>query len=301
MRRPAQQPHSPTARTAWAHPYRGAFALGVFYNSGGTEPPAPAAAPPAPQGGAPSPADLAARTAQQPPATTPRPANPDDVVLLDHGTGEPMTQGAFSKIMAREHAKGRRAALRELAEAAGVPFTHDDFDVTQFGKMFKDAEQARQARLTEEQRRQEELERREQELNSSRTSLEQQQAELAEARRTIAREQALTRLGAVDILDDQGQVTAPHLQDALALLDRELRDTPDADPEAVAAAAAKIKARHAGLFGAAPAPQTLPPAPSGGPAAGNAPHPAVTGGKDAVKEEARKWADRLGYGSSSAA
>nr|WSZ21149.1 hypothetical protein OH837_49365 [Streptomyces canus] len=285
MRRPAQQPYGPTARTAWAHPYRGVTRLGVFYNDGG-QGGAPATPP------TPTPADLAARAVPPAPAPAAQPPNADDTVLLDHGTGQPMTQAAFSKIMARENAKGRRNVLREISEAAGVPFD-DNFDVTQFGKVFQEAEKARQERLTEEQKRQEELANRETALHAERTRLEQEAAALKASQATLVREQALIRLGAMDLTDDKGAVTAPNLQDAMAMLERDLRQTPDADPAAVAAAADALKKRRPELFGAAPAAQTLPPAPSGGPAGGNAPRTTIPG-KDAVKEAARQRAEAMG-------
>lgn len=285
MRRPAQQPNSPTARTAWAHPYRGVTGLGVFYNDGGQ-----GGVPAAPV--VPTPGDLAARITPPQPAPAVQPLSPDDTVLLDHGTGQPMTQAAFSKIMARENAKGRRNILREIAEAAGVPFD-ENFDVAQFGKVFQEAEKARQERLTEEQRRQEELANRESALQAERTRLEQEAAALKASQATLVREQALIRLGAMDVTDDQGAVTAPNLQDAMAMLERDLRQTPDADPAAVAAAADALKKRRPELFGSATTPQTLPPAPSGGPAGGNAPRQNVPG-KDAVKEAARQRAEAMG-------
>lgn len=281
MRRPAQQKNlGPVAATAWAHPYRGVAALGVFYNSGTT------AVDPA---AVPSPADLAARTGQQPPAQTPPAqavpaADPDDEKVA-------FTQRRLNKMMSEEKEEGRRAAFRAVAEAAGLD--PDSFDPNQFGEIFKQAEQARQQQLSEEQRRTEELQRREQAIQAEKAKLEQSQASIAEERRALAREQALTRLGALDVTDDQGQVTAPNLQDALAMLERDLRATPDADAAAVAAAADALKKRRPELFGAAPAPQTLPPAPSGGPAAGNGPRPPVVG-KDAVREAARKRAEDMG-------
>jgi hypothetical protein len=281
MRRPAQH------TLGWTRPYTGPAALAVFYNDGGQ------GGPPA----VPSPADLAARTVQPPPpASPPVPAAADDEVLLDHRTGAPMTQAAFAKIMARENAKGRRNILRELAESSGVPLDPDDFDITRFGKLFKETEEARKAKLSEEQRRSEELEQQAQALQSDKAKIEQERAEIAEARRTLAREQALTRLGALDVADEQGNVTAPNLQDALAMLDRDLRENPDADATALTAAAEALKKRRPELFGAAAAPQTLPPAPSGGPAGGNTPRQPASSSKNAVQEEARKWADKLGYG-----
>lgn len=290
MRRPAQQQFGPTARTAWAHPYRGISGLGVFYNSGGTgtdpnTPPAPV----------PTPAEIAARAGQQPPVPVVPPApavNPGEEEVT-------LTQRRLNKRMADEKEEGRRAAYRAMAEAAGLD--PESFDPAKFGDIFKQAEAARQQHLSDEQKRAEELERQQQALHSDKGKIEQERAEIAEARRALAREQALTRLGALDAVDEQGQVTAPNLQDALAMLERDLRATPDADAATLTAAAEALKKRRPELFGTPAAPQTLPPAPSGGPAGGNQPRQPATGGKDKVNEEARKWADRLGYGNSSAA
>jgi hypothetical protein len=286
MRRPAQNHLGPIARTAWAHPYTGVLANAVFYNDGGQ------GGAPAPAAPVPSPLEVAARAAQQPAPAVQAPqqqSSADETVLLDHGTGAPMTQGAFTKIMARENSKGRRAALRELADAAGLPFDPEDFDPKKFGQLLKDAEATRQQQLTEEQRRGEELTRQQQELQTDRAKVDQELNQIAEARRTLAREQALTRLGALDVTDDQGNLVTPNLQDALAMLERDLRATPDADAAAVAAAADVLKKRRPELFGSAPAPQTLPPAPSGGPASGNTPRPAI-GDKDAITAAARQMA-----------
>lgn len=298
MRRPAQQPYRPTARTAWAHPYHGVAGLGVFYNSGGPEP----VTPPAPPAGAPSPADIAARAGQQPQAPLTQRISPDSAdVLIDKDTGQPMTQGKLSQLMTKQFEKSRRSAYREMAEAAGIPFDPDTFDPATFSQLIKDAQEARQQALTDEQRRAEELQRQQQSLASDKTRLEQERAQIAEERRALAREQALTRLGALDVRDEQGQVTAPNLQDALAMLERDLRENPDADAAALTAAAEALKKRRPELFGAPAAPQTLPPAPSGGPAGGNAPRQPAASSKDAVQAEARKWADRLGYGNPNAA
>jgi hypothetical protein len=276
MRRPAQHHLGPTANTAWAHPYTGVLAHAVFHNDGGQ-----AGTPPAP-----TPADLAARTGQ-PPATPPAPAaapTGDEQTVT-------FTQRRLNVIMKDEKEEGRRAAYRSVAEAAGLD--PDTFDPTKFANVFKQAEQARQQQLSEEQRRTEELERKAQELESGQSGLEKARAEIAAERRTLAREQALIRLGAIDVLDDQGQVAAPNLQDALAMLDRALQTEPDADAAKIASAADDLKKRHPGLFGSAPAQQTLPPAPSGAPAGGNAPRQPVAG-KDAVRDAARKRAEDMG-------
>jgi hypothetical protein len=281
MRRPAQHHFGPTATPGWAHPYTGLPGIAVFYNDGGgQQPPAPPAPP------APSPADLAARGQQQP-VPGPQP-------VIDRETGVAMTQDRFTKIMTRQYEKSRSAAYRELAESLGLPYNPETFDPDTFKATLKEGQDARQQQLTDEQRNAEHLAKQQQALQDDRTKVDQEKAALAAERRALAREQALTRLGALDVTDEQGTVTAPNLQDALAMLERDLRDTPDADAAAVATAAEALKKRRPELFGTPAAPQTLPPAPSGGPAGGNAPRQPA-GGKDAVRDEARKIAERMGY------
>lgn len=278
MRRPAQHRLGPTPAHGWAHPYTGLAGIAVFYNDGG-QPPVPAPVP--------SPADLAARGQQQPPAPVPAAppvADPDDDKVV-------FTQRRLNKMMVDEKEEGRRAAYRAVAEAAGLD--PDTFDPTAFAGLFKQAEEARKAQLSEEQRRREELDQQTQTLQADKAKLDQERADLASARQALAREQALIRLGAVDTTDDQGTVTAPNLQDALAMLERDLRDTPNADAAVVAQAAEALKKRRPELFGSAPAPQALPPAPSGGPAAGGPPRPPVAG-KDALREAARLRAEAMG-------
>ncbi|MCX4571511.1 hypothetical protein OOK48_34905 [Streptomyces viridodiastaticus] len=274
MRRPAQHPARPAA-PAWAHPYTGLAGLAVFYNDGGD---GGGQAVPAP---APTPAVLANRPNQIAPAP---PANDDEERVS-------ITQRRLNVIMRDEKEEGRRAAYRAIAEAAGLD--PDTFDPAKFGDVFKQAEAARQQQLSEEQRRAEELERERQAVQAEKAKADQERAEIQAERRALAREQALTRLGALDVVDENGTVTTPNLQDALAMLERDLRDTPDADTATLAAAAEALKKRRPELFGAPAAPQTLPPAPSGGPAGGNAPRqPAST--KDAVREAARKRAEAMG-------
>lgn len=289
MRRPAHHRLGPTPAPGWAHPYTGLTGAAVFYNDGGqggVQPPAaPPAAPPAP-----SPADLANRT-PQPPAPAAPPV-PD--ALLDKDTGQPMTQARFAKIMTRENDKGRMKVLKELCEQAGLPFDHENTDVTKLSQVLKDAETSRQSLLSEEQRRTEELAQREQALTAREEAIAQREAETAAQRRTAQLETALVRLGAVDLEDK------PNLQDAFAMLQRDLAATPDADAAAITAAADKLKARRPELFGSGPAPQTLPPAPSGGPAGGNAPRQPAPA-KDAVKEAARKRAQAMGLRTDDAA
>jgi hypothetical protein len=264
MRRPAQHHPAPAAAPAWAHPYTGTPAWAVFYNDGGQGSAAPAPA-------APSPADVAARAGQQPPAAPPAPpATPPDEETVT------FTQRRLNVIMKDEKEEGRRAAFRSVAEAAGLD--PESFDPAKFGDMIKQAEQARQAQLSEEQRRAEELANREKELTDRLAAAEKREAEAAQRDRDSKVRAALVRLGATgDDLDDAARlITVPD----------------DADDTAITAAADKLKERRGELFGATP-PQQLPPAPSGAPASGNAPRQPAPG-KDAVKDEARKIAERMG-------
>lgn len=275
MRRPAQH-HPGSAARGWAHPYTGPNALAVFYNDGG-----PGSQPQTP---VPTPAEVAARAGQQapapvlPPAGQQSPTSDDDQVLLDHRTNAPMTQAAFAKIMARENAKGRRNVLREIAEATGVAFDPDDFDINSFGQTFKEADAARKAQLTEEQRRREELAALEQSIADREAKAQQLAADAARRDRETRVRSALVRLGA----------TGDDLEDAAALL----RLADNASDDDITRAAEELKARRSEMFGSAQQ-QTLPPAPSGGPAGGNAPRqPSST--KDAVRDAARKRAIERG-------
>lgn len=268
MRRPAQHHLGPVARTTWAHPYTGVSGLAVFYNDGGQGGGAPTpAVPPVP-----SPADVAARAGQQPPA----PVVPEG--LIDRDTGLAMTQERFTKIMKRQYDKSRNSAFRELAESAGLPFDPETFDPDAFTKLLKDAKDARQAQMTEEQRRADDLASREKELAARLASAEQREAEAARRDRDSKVRAALVSLGS----------TGVDLDDAAALM----RIADDADDAAITQAASDLKARRAELFGAT-TPQTLPPAPSGAPAGGGAPRPASPG-KDAMKEAARARAREMG-------
>ncbi|MFF6903521.1 phage scaffolding protein [Streptomyces hydrogenans] len=277
MRRPTQHP-APTPRGAWSHPYTGVQALGVFYNSGGGTEPTPPAAPAAPAPQIPTPADLAARTA---PAATPE-------YLVDKDTGLAMTQARFNVIMTRENTKGRRAVLRELAEASGLEIDDANFDPKAFGAALKAAEEARKAQLTAEQQAAEAVTAREQAIKAREDEIAaREQAAAARERETTVRAE-LARLGAHG--DDQ--------DDAYALLKDKL--AADTDPAGVAAAATALKERRPGLFGAAPAPTPLPPAPSGLPA-GGPPQRTPAGVKDAVTQAARERAISMGLRSPDAA
>lgn len=184
------------------------------------------------------------------------------------------TQDDLDRIAAKEKAQGQRAGARQALEdlAQELGFTNPD-DVKAFVGA---ARKAQQDALSEEEKRRQELERREQELAAKEAA--------ATARERVAiRKAAVMGLGA----------TGADLADALALLDRDLADTPDADEDTVTAAAEALKARRPALFGTAPAPQTtLPPAPGGAPA-GAGPRPTAT--KDDVNARARKRAEQMGF------
>lgn len=265
MRRPAQHNLGPVARTGWQHPYTGVLAHAVFYNDGGQG--GPPATPPAP-----TPADLAARTGQQPPATPPAPPAP--------APGEEpvtFTQRRLNVIMKDEKEEGRRAAFRQVAEAAGID--PDTFDPSKFGDVFKQAEQARQAQLSEEQRRTEELATREQALQAREDAAVQREAEAAKRDRQSKVRAVLVGLGA----------TGADLDDAALLI----TVPDDADDKKITELAEALKARRTELFGATPPAQQLPPAPSGAPAAGNTPRQPAPG-KNAVKDAARARAEAMG-------
>jgi len=275
MRRPAQCRPGLAAAHGQALVYTDPLTTAILFNNdgggGGGSTTPPAATPP-------SPAEVAARAAQQQP---PNPAAPPAAVPPPGEQEVTFTQRRLNKMMSEEKEEGRRAAYRAIAEAAGID--PDAFDPTQFGDIFKQAEAARQQQLSEEQRRTEELQRREQALQAREDAAAQREKEAADRDRASRVRAALVKLGA----------TGDDLEDAAALL----RVADDASDDDIAQAAEKLKERRAEMFGGI-APQTLPPAPSGGPAGGNAPRQPTGGTKDAVKEEARKWADRLGYGNS---
>ncbi|MCX5000999.1 hypothetical protein [Streptomyces longwoodensis] len=278
MRRPAQHRPGLAAARGWTHPYTGVDSLAVFYNDGGQGGGQPAPVPPAP-----SPADLAQRPPQPPAPVLPQAGLEP---LLDKDTGQPLTQAQFNKIMTRENNKGRNKVLRELCEAAGVPFDHENTDVARLTQALKDAETTRQAQLSEDQRRNEELAAREQALAAREAAAQQREAEAARRDRDTRIRSVLVSLGA----------TGDDLEDATRLL----AVPADATDEQITQAATDLKARRAVLFGGQAAPQTLPAAPSGGPAGGNAPRqPATT--KDAVNEAARARARAMGLRTDDAA
>jgi hypothetical protein len=239
MRRPAQHRLGPTPAPGWAHPYTGPLALAVFYNDGGGNPTQPPANEPPKPG---------------PPPAAPAPASGDAEVSL--------TQRRLNVLMKSEKDEGRRAAYRQIAEAAGVD--PETFDPAKFGDLFKQVEQARQAQLTEEQRRAEELAQREKDLEQRMAQAEQREAEAARRDRDSRIRAALVSRGA----------TGDDLEDAAALL----RVADDADDTAIGEAADALKTRRGELFGTSgPQPGQMPPAPGGAPAGGPPPRQASSG------------------------
>ena len=220
MRRPAL--HTPTpaaAASAWARPYPTGPFSPYFYNGDPANPPAPP--------GDPNPGD------------PPKPGPP---------AGRTFTQDELTALAAREKAQGERAGARAALEkvAADLGFSNID-DAKAF---IEEGRKAKEAQLTEQQKRERELADRE-----AKAEAREKQAEARE--RAANRRAVLVGMGA----------TGDDLDDAAALL--RVDDT--ADDQAVQDAAAKLKERRPELFGVTPPPpagQTPPPAPSGAPAGG---------------------------------
>ncbi|MFE7780257.1 hypothetical protein [Streptomyces nigrescens] len=216
MRRPALH-HPHTGRTGWSHPY--APNPFTFYADGGGNDPAP-------EGGA--------------AADPPKPAPP---------AGKVFTQDEVAALAAKEKSQGERAgarkALEDFASANGFSSADD-------AKAFiEEARKAREAQLSEQEKR-------EQALADREAKLAAREAEAIARERTANRRSVLVGLGA----------TGDDLEDAAALL----RVEDDADDAALQEAADALKARRPELFGAArnttPDPSAAPPAPTGLPAGG---------------------------------
>ncbi|MGW6238397.1 hypothetical protein [Streptomyces sp. NPDC055094] len=154
-----------------------------------------------------------------------------------------VTQEDLSRLLAREKTQGGRAAVKKLLGDLG--FDNSEA-LSAFITTKRDAEQAA---LTE-------VERREQAAEEKLRTAEAREAQAAVRERAAIRRAALAGLGAAG--DD--------LSDAILLIDRALDDQPDADEEAVAAAAEQLKERRPELFGQAR--ETVPAAPGGSPAGG---------------------------------
>ncbi|NEC20488.1 hypothetical protein [Streptomyces parvus] len=272
MRRPAQHHSIPAIHSAWAHPYTGVPALGVFYNDGGN-PPAPAQVP--------TPAEVAARTAPPAAPQVPQtPVDPDDAKVT-------FTQRRLNTIMRDEKEEGRRAALRAIAESAGLD--PDQIDLDQVGKLVKEAGEANRQRMTE-------VERREADTQAAADAAAQQVADAEQKAATAQalafeaqQQMALIRLGANP--DDLADVTA--------LLRNDLQGIDQPTEEQIREKAEALKARRPADFGGT-IPQTLPPAPGGAPAGGPPPR-TPAGGKDAIKAAAEARARSMGLRTDNAA
>jgi len=167
MRRPTQHHSTPATHTAWAHPYTGIAALGVFYNDGGdpAEPPADDPVnPPKPKA----------------PATRPGPADGELIIRTDW----------LEQQLTAEKDSGRRNGNQRLAADLGFE------DVNGLRQYVEDKKKAEQAQLSETERRAQELEERERRLAEKET--------LAAARERVANRRAiLVGLGATGAdLDD---------------------------------------------------------------------------------------------------
>ncbi|MFF3378168.1 hypothetical protein ACFYXF_35095 [Streptomyces sp. NPDC002680] len=152
-------------------------------------------------------------------------------------------QETLNRLLAREKQQGERAAIRKLVDQLGFAKTDD---LTTFVQQQRDAQAAQLS----------EIERREQAAEEKLKSAETREAQALAREHAAIRRAALGGLGA----------TGDDLDDAVLLIDRALHDQPDADEQAVAAAAEQLKQRRPELFGQAR--EAVPPAPGGSPAGG---------------------------------
>ncbi|MBD3550880.1 hypothetical protein [Streptomyces sp. SP18CM02] len=265
MRRPAQHHSTPAIHSAWAHPYTGIPALGVFYNDGGNRP-APTHVP--------TPAEVAARTA---PPTTPQvpqtPVDPEDEKVT-------FTQRRLNTIMRDEKEEGRRAALRAIAESAGL--NPDQVDLDQVGKLVKEAGEANRQRMSEVERQQ----------ADAQAATERAAQQVADAEKKAAAAQALAFEAQQQMALIRLGANPDDLADVTALLRNDLHGIDQPTVEQIREKAEALKARRPADFGGT-VPQALPPAPGGAPA-GGPPARTPAGGKDAVTQKARERAERMG-------
>lgn len=179
MRRPTQHYRIPAAQTAWAHPYTGAAALGVFYNDGGDPP----------NGGTPS--------SQDPPKPGP-PAQ------------RTFTQDELTALAAKEKAQGERAGARAALEkvAADLGFTNLD-DVKAF---IEEGRKAKEAQMSEHEKKERELAERE-------AKAEAREKAAIERERIANRRAILVGLGAtgVDLEDAVALLRVPDDADDTAI------------------------------------------------------------------------------------
>lgn len=165
---------------------------------------------------------------------------PDDEGGASSGS---VTQEDLSRLLAREKTQGGRAAVKKLLGELG--FDNSEA-LTEFITTKRDADHAA---LTE-------VERREQAAEEKLRAAEAREAQAVAKEFAAIRRAALAGLGAAG--DD--------LSDAILLIDRALEGHPDADEDAVAAAAEQLKERRPELFSQTR--ETTPPAPGGSPAGG---------------------------------
>ncbi|MFF4409809.1 hypothetical protein [Streptomyces sp. NPDC001404] len=205
-------------------------------------------------------------------ATAPAPTPKDVADRTAEADDEPeptvtVTQRRMNLLLTREKDQGRQAVLRALAAEVGLdPAT---VDTGQLKRVLADAQQIRDAQLSDEQRRAAEFDRREKVLAAREAAAEQAVADATARLQKASRSAELLALGA----------TGQDLDDALVLLDKALEGDADPDAAAIAAAATVLKERRPALFGTAvPAPRTAtPPAPSGAPATAPPTRPAPSG------------------------
>jgi hypothetical protein len=238
MRRPAlHHPHTGPATPGWSHPY--APSPAIFYADGDPDPAAPPAADPPKPG--------------PPPART-------------------FTQDEVNSLAAKEKAQGERAGARAALEKFAAD--HGFSNVEDAKAFIEEARQAREAQLSEQEKREQALAKREQELAD-------REAAAVARERNANRRAVLVGLGA----------TGDDLDDAAALL----RVADDADEATVQDAAAALKERRPELFGVTPPPppSSTPPAPGGAPAGGQPPRTPAPA-KDAVRQAARQRAIDMG-------
>ena len=174
-------------------------------------------------------------------------ASPEDDSNKPEGdggaAGGTVTQEDLSRLLAREKTQGGRAAVKKLLGELGFDTSEA---LTEFITTKRDADQAAMT----------EVERRERAAEEKLKAAEAREAQALTRERVAIRRAALAGLGAAG--DD--------LADAVLLIDRALLDQPDADEDAVTAAAEQLKERRPELFGQAR--ETVPPAPGGSPAGG---------------------------------
>ena len=199
-----------------------------------------------------------------PPTTDPKPADPPTPPTPPADPPKPdeqkpdtktMTQAELDQMGKRERAAGRTAQEKAMLERLGVENIDEAERVL---KAFRDAETAKQS----------EAERAKADADAARAKADKAEADA----------KALVRKTAVDRGLIRAKVSDDVIDDAAALVERELADTADPDDDAIATAVEAVKKRVPALFESAgdpaangdpkkpPAsnPGGTPPAPKGG-------------------------------------